>query len=398
MVSFYGRSDSTTGNASVDLSNYYTKTKTDNLISKSKEEILEEIRKMLICVTVIVKEGMDLTITDGTYTYNYENLTEDKNIYLPSDGTWTFTGKTGEEEKIISLETEPYNFYTVRFKDKSSSDPSGEENKGSTDSTANSELTVVGVVWDYSNEDSALTRLTPSTDPLGVVTLEITGNFIPAADTLIVGSSPFDEIYPWCDMIPTNVDLTTNTYTYKLGEEGFSYENETVVPINKFYYKVVDDAENSKRYWYVSNKKIDGFSLHPGSGRAVSKYWISSGDFKSTTGRTESDNGSADYYYVAAIDTSSETTDYDVKTLYEESHNPTYWALMDYACYCAILLLALIETATFDIDDAISGGKVLGFHNDGMSIMTSDKGVLDDKQYGTGYVETWEGSVSSLAF
>jgi hypothetical protein len=169
---------------------------------------------------------------------------------LPTDGIWTFTNSSDGSEAKTVVETEPYKHYEV-FIDSSH---------------------VLGIVWDYSVFTTECTRLTPETDPLGVVTDTVPYETEVAWNDKNTGSSYFDDISPWKDMVPVNVEDCA--YTYKMGEKGFSFKNETVVPIVKFYYKVVDDAENSKRYWYVSSKKIDGFSVHPGSGRAVSRYWI----------------------------------------------------------------------------------------------------------------------------
>lgn len=56
--------------------------------------------------------------------------------------------------------------------------------------------TVFGVVWDTSNSSTALTRLTPETDPYGLVTRSVTTEPKPAVGTGS-GSSPFDAYAPW---------------------------------------------------------------------------------------------------------------------------------------------------------------------------------------------------------
>jgi hypothetical protein len=299
-------------------------------------------------------------VTNGEYTYTFDELVEDKTFYLPVDGKWDFSGVTKEGKSIsATLNAEPYKFYTVELKN------------------PDDIVHVVGVVWDYSNPDTALTRLTPSTDPLGVVTEEITEEPGTAGEDDASASSPFDNLSPWKDMIPTNIDASTDKYTYQLGEDGFSYSNETVIPIVKFYYKVVDDADNSKRYWYVSDKKVDGFSIHPGSGRAVSRYWVDK-NFKSITGANPvflGDEGAP----------SIDECDANFKELYDNS-----WAFLDYTCYCAILLLMLIEFADFDIPKKIWGNY--SNNNDsysvGLSYVTSadtTNGITDIKSSGTGW-------------
>lgn len=126
--------------------------------------------------------------------------------------------------------------------------------------------TVFGVVWDYSLESPVLARLTPQTDPLGVVT-----NVPLQEPTACVGNdgngqSDFDNYMPWKSM---------NRYNYVSGQvvDFVDYSNgETFVYIPEFWSKIVNDSANSKMYIYISSEELEGFTKHLGSGRYIARY------------------------------------------------------------------------------------------------------------------------------
>ncbi|MCM1220617.1 MAG: hypothetical protein NC548_39630, partial [Lachnospiraceae bacterium] len=129
---------------------------------------------------------------------------------------------------------------------------------------------ILGVCWDYNNSSPALQRLTTSNDPNHLVTDNITTEPVPAVGTG-AGSSPFDAFYPWNKIEEWNV--VNGNITVKRGQSGFSRTaNDVVVFIPEYYFRVIDDATNKKRYFYVSQKAATGFTKHPGSGRCVGKY------------------------------------------------------------------------------------------------------------------------------
>ena len=135
--------------------------------------------------------------------------------------------------------------------------------------------TVFGVMWDYSLSSPELTRLTPQTDPLGVVTTVPTQEPTACIGNDGNGQSDFDNYMPWKGI---------ERYNYINGEivDFVDYTNgETYVYIPEFWSKIVDDSENSKMYFYVSDKHIDGFTKHLGSGKYIGRYPCD-GDFKST--------------------------------------------------------------------------------------------------------------------
>lgn len=126
--------------------------------------------------------------------------------------------------------------------------------------------TVFGVVWDYSLESPVLARLTPQTDPLGVVT-----NIPSQEPTACVGNdgngqSDFDNYMPWAGM---------QRYNYIDGQvvDFVDYSNgETFIYIPEFWSKIVNDTTNSKMYIYISSEELEGFTKHLGSGRYIARY------------------------------------------------------------------------------------------------------------------------------
>lgn len=63
---------------------------------------------------------------------------------------------------------------------------------------------IFGVVWDYANSATSLTRLTAASDPNGYVTVDITEEPNAALGTG-TGSSPFDSFMPWAGMEEYNI-------------------------------------------------------------------------------------------------------------------------------------------------------------------------------------------------
>lgn len=196
-----------------------------------------------------------------------------------------------------------------------------------------------GVMWDYSSESTALTRLTPETDPNGYVTMPVSSEPSPATGNGL-GSSPFDGFMPWSGMEEYNI--VGGEVSFKKGEDGFSRTlYDTMVYIPPFYCASVDDSANKKRYWYVSGKPFQGGQKHPGSEAYIGKYLISE-DGKTVSGGTVASNLSAN----AAI------------TL-GKSRGSGYYAC-GYAQISAIRLLYLIEFADMFSQQKIGNGTSFG--------------------------------------
>ena len=287
--------------------------------------------------------GSSLTITDGKTTV--EDVVDDSGRYsreLPSTGTWTITvskdGNVFTETRVVDT----YGVYTV-------------------DTT----IEVFGVVWNYGNSSTALTRLTRQSDPYSFVTMNITSEPVPAVGASN-GTSPFDVHMPWKGMEEYNI--VNGTVGAKRGEPGFSRANDTVVLIPEFYYKVVDDSANKKRYYYVSSMKISGFEKHPGSGRYVGKYNTASGHV-SRTGKSP----------LVSITRASARSGAKSKG--------SGWYEYDYASWCAIGLLYIIEYADWNTQSKIGKG-----YSSGSSAISS--GGTDSMTYHTGRASGTDGATA----
>lgn len=284
-----------------------------------------------------------LTITDGKTTI--EDTVDASGRYareLPSTGTWTVTATVGSDVRTQTCAVDKYGVYTVELDRK-----------------------IFGVVWDYGKPSTALTRLTKASDPHHFVTTDITTEPVPAVGT-DTGSSPFDSYMPWSGMEEYNI--VSGAVGVKRGDQGFSRANDTVVLIPEFYYKVVDDATNKKRYFYISDKVSSGFDKHPGSGRYVGKYKTGEG-YVSKTGITALQNLTR-----AAARTGS-------------TAKGSGWYQFDYAAYCAIILLYIVEYADWNSQTKIGQGIV-------STSASIDSGKTDSMTYHTGRASGTDGSTA----
>lgn len=288
--------------------------------------------------------GSALTITDGETTV--EDTVDASGRYareLPSTGTWTVTATVGSDVRTQTCAVDKYGVYTVEL-----------------------DWKIFGVVWDYGKSSTALTRLTKATDPNGFVTTDITTEPV-AAVGVTGGRSPFDSYMPWSGMEEYNIAY--GSVGAKRGSSGFSRSNDTMVLIPEFYYKVVDDATNKKRYFYISDKAGSGFDKHPGSGRYVGRYKTGEG-YVSKTG-------------IAALGSLTRATARTGST-----GKGAGWYQFDYAAYCAIILLYIVEYADWDSQTKIGQGIS---SNKATSI---DSGKTDSMTYHTGRASGTDGAAS----
>ena len=192
---------------------------------------------------------------------------------------------------------------------------------------------VFGVCWDTSNSSTALTRLTPSTDPYGLVTKSVTTEPVPAVGTG-AGSSPFDSFMPWSGMKECNLNNAGAVTAWK-GDSGFSRSNNfTMVFIPEFY--VAAKRNGTKQYFYVSDKPKTGMTKHPGSGKYVGRYTIPG----SKSGVT------------STVNITRTTARSNAKK------NGDKWHLYDFATYCAIIFLYVVEFADWNCQSKIGRGYV----------------------------------------
>ena len=219
-------------------------------------------------------------------------------------------------------------------------------------------VAVFGVCWDTSNSSTALTRLTKTSDPYGFVTKDVTTEPVPAVGT-DSGSSPFDRFAPWNGMKQCKMDANGKVLSW-IGDANWSSisTNFRMVYIPEFY--VVYKSSGTKKYFYISEKLKAGFSKHPGSGKFVGRYILS--------GNNSSEPG---YYPEVNITRSAARN----KTKNIGSSNK--WHLYDFATYCAIIWLYLIEFANWDCQSKIGRGFVGGSSS-------TPSGNTDNMAYHTG--------------
>lgn len=194
---------------------------------------------------------------------------------------------------------------------------------------------VFGVVWDYGQPSSALTRLTPETDPYGYVTDTVSTEPVPEVQGSQAGSSPFDAFEPWSGMKRRNFgDDGTGQYVPGAweGEMGFSVLKDTMVYIPKFWVNQKDDSVNQLRYYYISSQELPDFELHPGSDQYVGAYLTQSGG-SSISGEQTNSSVSAQDLIDAAL---------------SKGYG---WNILDYAEVSALQFIYIIETADFNVDN-----------------------------------------------
>lgn len=225
--------------------------------------------------------------------------------------------------------------------------------------------TVFGAVWDYSLSSPQLARLTPQTDPLGVVTTVPTQEPIACVGNDGNGQSDFDNYLPWKGM---------NRYNYVNGQvvDFVDYSNgETFVYIPVFWSKIVNDSANSKMYFYISDLELAGFTQHPGSGRYMSRYECNE-NFLSASGFMPKVNTSLTAFRTGITAIDSKHFQYDFST------------------YNAIEILYIVEFADLNSQAKIGAGITSGS-------VAQTTGQTDTLTYHTGRVSGTD-NVSAIQY
>lgn len=284
-------------------------------------------------LTVTIDSGSMVKAVNGSTTLTATSSGTAK-FYLPNTGTWSVTATKNGETATGSVACSSYTGYTLEL----------------------SYVKVFGVCWNYSAQSTALTRLKKATDPNGLVNVDITTNPAPAVGTG-AGSSPFDNYLPWSGMDEYNI--INNAVSYKKGQSGFSRSNyDTVVFIPEYYFRIIDDAANKKRYFYIADKAKSGFTKHPGSGKYVGRYNTISG-----------------YYSKTGSQPLANMTRATART--NSKNKGSKWGQYDFASWCAVWLLYLVEFADWNSQATIGVGICNG------SSM-SNTGGTDGMSYHTG--------------
>lgn len=301
------------------------------------------LEKFQSTITVTVDSGSTVTATLGS-TVLTKTSTGTAVFTVGKAGTWAIKATKGDQtaEGTVSVTA------------------SG-QSKSLTLSYAN----VFGVVWDTSNSSTALTRLTPETDPYGLVTKSVTTEPKPAVGTGS-GSSPFDSYAPWSGMKECNLDASGTVTAWK-GDSGFSRSNNfTMVFIPVFY--VAQKRSGTKQYFYVSDKPKTGMTKHPGSGKYIGKYHIGS-QIVSKSGVSPLVDYSRSWFRTGAKNSDSK------------------FHLYDFATYCAIIFLYIVEFADWNCQKKIGPGITNGSMH--------SNGDTDNMKYHTGRTNDWAGDAQN---
>lgn len=266
-------------------------------------------------ITVTVDSGSTVTAVCGTTTLT-KTSTGTAIFTVGKAGTWTITATKDGNTATGTVEI---------------------TTSGQSKSLTLGYAVVFGVCWDTSNSSTALTRLTKTSDPYGFVTKDVTTEPVPAGG-VGTGSSPFDGYAPWNGMKECNLN-SSGTVTAWKGDSGFARTNNyTMVFIPVFY--VAQKRSGTKQYFYVSDKPKTGFTKHPGSGKYVGKYHAYSSAFYSCTGKAAEVNLTRAQFRANA------------KAIGSKFH------LYDFATYCAIIWLYVVEFANWDCQTKIARGNV----------------------------------------
>ena len=324
------------------------------------------LEKFQSTITVTVDSGSTVTATLGS-TVLTKTSTGTAVFTVGKAGTWAIKATKGDQtaEGTVSITA------------------SG-QSKTLTLTYAN----VFGVVWDTSNSSTALTRLTPSTDPYGLVTRSVTTEPIPAVGTGS-GSSLFDSYAPWNGMKECNLNSSGAVTAWK-GNSAFTRRSDyTMVFIPAFY--VAAKRNGTKQYFYVSDKPKTGMTKHPGSGKYIGRY-TSNGEYGGgSTGATQ------------RVDITRAGFRDLVKSGITNGAFSSKFHLFDFATYCAIIFLYIIEFANWNCQSKIGQGytnsnsssAVRSGGTDSMTYHTGRASGTDDKtavQYR--WIENLWGNVS----
>ena len=272
----------------------------------------------------------------------------------PSDGTLIYSGgaNTHTDTGLVNGTTYYYRAFTFDF------DKNFNTDVGQQASAKPRVINIYGVEWNYANQSTALTRLASSagfSDPVPAV----------GAGT---GSSPFDALYPWSEIDEFNV--INNAISHRRGSGSFSRKNnDTVVRIPKFWYKVEQDTANSKMRFYIADNEAPGFAIHPAfdRGDGVVRDYIYIGKYNTGSG----------YVSRSELAPLVNITRSDARTNSAGKGGP--WWQYDYAAWCAAWLLYLVEFADWDSQAKIGKG-----YTDSSNSAAINTGGADSMTYHTG--------------
>ena len=302
------------------------------------------LEKFRSTITVTVDSGSTVTATLGS-TVLTKTSTGTAVFTIGKAGTWAIKATKGDQttEGTVSITA-----------------------SGQSKTLTLSYSNVFGVCWDTSNSSTALTRLTPETDPYGLVMKSVTTEPKPAVGTGS-GSSPFDSFAPWSGMKECNLDSSGKVTAWK-GDSGFARSNNhTMVFIPVFY--VAAKRNGTKQYFYVSDKPKTGMTKHPGSGKYIGRYHMGS-QIVSKSGVSPLTGYTRSWFRTGAKNSGSK------------------FHLYDFATYCAIIFLYIVEFAGWNSQSKIGQG----YTNNNSSVISS--GGTDSMTYHTGRAAGTDGKTA----
>ena len=201
------------------------------------------------------------------------------------------------------------------------------------------------------------TRLTPETDPLGVVTETITQEPQYEIPGIQSGFSQFDNYEPWQKKRRNFVANSIGEYIPEAwdGDYGFSVTNKDVMVHypEKTFIRWTIDLDNDTETFYISDRQISGFEKAIWAGGYKSAY-LMDGNYRSLSGKTM---------------LSSTTGDDVIENVRKRGTN---WHVLDSAMHAADVWLFIVEYATRD------------YSIFGDSVMAGNTGATDSITYHTG--------------
>ena len=256
--------------------------------------------------------------SSGGYQVSMKCKTAEADIYYTTDGS-TPDNTSNKYEGPFNLNGS-FTLKTVAYR----------EDIGYSNVVIRKRGTIVGIERNF-NDITVCTRLTPASDPLGLVTEEITEEPV-IATTSQSGSSPFDLLAPWETKRRNFVDNGSGVFVPGpwAGEVGFNTaNNDTMTWIPEFWIKLTYDTETSIIRYYIADMMTEGFLLHPGSGQYVGSFV--------TSNYRESKSGK-----------SFETSETIVEMRDYAKEKGAGWGIIDIAQRSALQWLYIVEFNSFD--------------------------------------------------
>ena len=184
--------------------------------------------------------------------------------------------------------------------------------------------------------DNVGTRLTPETDPLGLVTETITTEPVPEIPGIQSGSSPFDQYDPWQKR---RCNFENGAFKCWDDDPSFSTtEYDTMVQYPKnTYIKFALSSDGNTEYFYFSTRPFEGFKKAPWAGKYGAVYETSNSN-ESKSGKTVQVNQS-----IITMRTNARA-------------KGTGWNLLDAVMHAADQWLFMVEYASRDCQAKIGQG------------------------------------------